>query len=234
MGLHCFSARHKTFFASVLIVVAIVAGGAMVHAFGIGDLRELVTTLRQTYRAEPALIYSGLAFLDIAMIACFIPGSSLVTLASGAILGFWRGLILVTLCCPIGATLSFLIARRIFSQSVRARFPEKLKLVSRGFERGGWHYILSLRLFPGVPFVLVNLVLGVTRVPAWVFFTASLFGLIPGHAVFVFAGTRLRHLNSVDDVLSLSTLALLSMLALLPLLMRQIQKKWKRNAKGMI
>ena len=66
----------------------------------------------------------------------------------------------------IGATLAFLTARYLVRQLRRGlldRHP-RLPLIDRAVERHGFRLVSLLRLSPAVPFILLNYVLGISRV----------------------------------------------------------------------
>lgn len=113
----------------------------------------------------------------------------LLTLAAGAIWGFWFGLLLAMTGAACGATCAFLGARTVLGGVVRryvARHP-RLVAVDRAVEAEGARLVLLLRLSPAVPFVLLNYVLGVSRITLRDHFV-GLAGMIPTAAMYVYAG----------------------------------------------
>ena len=68
-----------------------------------------------------------------------------------------------------------------------------------------------------VPFFAINLVLGLTRMPLWVFYGVSQLGMLAGTLVYVNAGTALGQLQSLQGMFSpalLVSFALLSCLSM--------------------
>jgi pyruvate/2-oxoglutarate dehydrogenase complex dihydrolipoamide dehydrogenase (E3) component len=82
-------------------------------------------------------------------------------------------------------------------------------------EREGALYLLSLRLIPLVPFIAVNLAMGLTRIRTGTFYVVSQIGMLLGTAVYIHAGTQLAHLQSTADILSSDVLGALVLLGLL-------------------
>ena len=80
-----------------------------------------------------------------------------MTLAAGAVFGFWTGLLLVSFASSIGATLAFLVSRVVLHDWVQSKFSNQLASINDGFERDGAFYLFGLRLVPLVPFFVVNL-----------------------------------------------------------------------------
>ncbi|HEX6592767.1 MAG TPA: VTT domain-containing protein, partial [Moraxellaceae bacterium] len=104
------------------------------------------------------------------------------------------------------------------------RWPRWVAAINEGLERDGAFYLLALRLAPAPPFFVVNLLMGLTRVPAWRFFIISQIGMLPLDVVFVNAGRALATLKAPEDVLDAGTLAVFALAALLPLLLRWAMK----------
>ena len=86
-----------------------------------------------------------------------------MSLAAGAVFGLWIGVLIVSFASTIGASLAFLGSRYLFRNWVERRFGPRLEAIDRGLERDGIFYLLALRLNPAIPFFLVNLGMGLTR-----------------------------------------------------------------------
>ncbi len=157
--------------------------------------------------------------------AASIPEAFVLTLAGGALFGLVEGLALVSFASSIGATLAFLASRTFLRDSIQRRYGDRLKAFDAGILRDGAFYLFSLRLVPAVPFVLVNLLAGLTALPVRTFYWASQLGMLPGTLVFVYAGTQLAQIKSASDVLSPGIIAALVALGLFPLLMRWLLRR---------
>ncbi|CAN5161833.1 bifunctional TVP38/TMEM64 family protein/FAD-dependent oxidoreductase [soil metagenome] len=157
--------------------------------------------------------------------AASIPEAFVLTLAGGALFGLFEGLVLVSFASSIGATLAFLASRTFLRDTVQRRYGERLKSFNAGIERDGAFYLFSLRLVPAVPFVLINLLAGLTALPVRTFYWVSQVGMLPGTLVFVYAGTQLAQIESASDVLSPGIIGALVALGLLPWLMRWLLRR---------
>jgi uncharacterized membrane protein YdjX (TVP38/TMEM64 family) len=88
-----------------------------------------------------------------------------------------------------GATCAFLGARSVLRQIVQRyvnRHP-RLIAIDRAVENEGARLVFLLRLSPAVPFVLLNYVLGVSRITLRAHFI-GLCGMVPTAAMYVYAG----------------------------------------------
>ena len=50
--------------------------------------------------------------------------------------------------------------------SIEAKFGNRLAEINRGIEKDGAFYLFTLRLIPVVPFFVINLVMGLTKMKA--------------------------------------------------------------------
>lgn len=187
-------------------------------------LQQHVGALREWCNKNSLL--AGLIFFAgyIAVTALSLPGAAVMTLAGGALFGFWYALLLVSFASSIGATLSFLASRIVLRDWVQMRFGRYLSAVNAGFERDGAFYLLSLRLVPLFPFFLINLLMGLLTIRTATFYWVSQLGMLPGTAVYVNAGTQLGQLRSMSGILSAPLLLSFALLALFPLIAQQLVK----------
>jgi uncharacterized membrane protein YdjX (TVP38/TMEM64 family) len=155
--------------------------------------------------------------LYVAATALSFPGALILTLAGGAIFGFWVGLLAVSFASSLGALLAFLTSRYLLRDWLNARYARALAPINEGLRRDGTAYLLTLRLVPVFPFWLVNLLMGLTKISAARFYLVSQMGMLAGTAVFVNAGTRIAAMESAGDVLSPALLASFALLGVFPL-----------------
>ncbi len=167
---------------------------------------------------------AALAFFLVYAVATAVslPGAVILTLAAGALFGLFEGLLMVSFASSIGATLAMLASRFFFRDGLRNRYGVRLAEFDRGIARDGAWYLFTLRLVPVVPFFLINLLAGLTALPAWRFYWVSQIGMLPGTIAYVYAGTRLARIETPGDVLSPGLLAAFAVLGVLPLLLRRL------------
>jgi pyruvate/2-oxoglutarate dehydrogenase complex dihydrolipoamide dehydrogenase (E3) component len=94
--------------------------------------------------------------------------------------------------------------------------------INAGVNREGGFYLFTLRLIPVVPFFLINLLMGLTRMKVWTYYWVSQIGMLAGTAVYVNAGTQLAQLDSVKGILSPALLGSFVLLGIFPLIARRI------------
>ena len=183
--------------------------------------QEAFRLLHEEYRF---LMVGGYVLIYILVAALSIPGAAIMTLAGGALFGFWTTLIAVSFASTIGATLACFVSRYILKDWVQNKFGSKIGKINKGIEKEGAFYLFTLRLVPIFPFFAVNLVMGITPIPLRTFFWVSQLGMLPGTAVFVNAGKQLATINDISEVLMPVHLISFALLGIFPLLAKYLLK----------
>lgn len=96
-----------------------------------------------------------------------------MTLVGGALFGLLGGTLLVS----FASTLAMLISRFLLRDWVQARFSQRLASIDQSIAREGAAYLFALRLVPVFPFFLINLAMGLTKLPARTFWWVSQLGM---------------------------------------------------------
>ena len=185
-------------------------------------LKQSQASLAAIHAEQPLAVIVSYFWVYVLSTALSLPGAAILTMAGGAIFGFATGLLVVSFASTLGATLAFLAARFVLRDSVQARFGQRLQDIQRGIERDGAFYLFTLRLIPVIPFFLINLLMGLSRMRTLTFFWVSQLGMLAGTAVFVNAGTQLARIESLQGIVSPTLLASLALLGVLPLLARRV------------
>ncbi|QBM27323.1 FAD-dependent oxidoreductase [Hydrogenophaga pseudoflava] len=210
------------------LLVAVLVGISAFFVFDLGRffsldfLQQSQARFAELRAQQPLALAAGYFLLYVAVTALSLPGATIVTLAGGAIFGLGWGLLLVSFASSIGATLAFLTARFLLRDSVQGRFGQRLAEVDKGIQKDGAFYLFTLRLIPVVPFFVINLLMGLTKMKAWTFYWVSQIGMLAGTAVYVNAGTQLGQLTSLQGIVSPGLLGSFVLLGLFPLIARKI------------
>jgi pyruvate/2-oxoglutarate dehydrogenase complex dihydrolipoamide dehydrogenase (E3) component/uncharacterized membrane protein YdjX (TVP38/TMEM64 family) len=215
--------KNKLVVAIVLLVLII--------AFFVFDLgRFFSLTYLKSSQAQFAALYgnhpvavTGVFFaIYVAVTALSFPGAAVMTLAAGAIFGLLAGTIIVSFASSIGATLAFLAARFVLRDSVQSRFGARLAEIDKGVAKEGAFYLFTLRLVPLVPFFVINLLMGLTKMKAATFYWVSQVGMLAGTLVYVNAGTQLAKIDSLGGILSPALIGSFVLLGVFPLIAKKI------------
>ena len=114
--------------------------------------------------------------------------------------------------------------------AVQSRFADKLVAINEGVDREGPFYLFSLRLVPIFPFFVINLVMGLTKMPALTYYWVSQVGMLPGTIVYVNAGKELAKIDTLSGILSPSLLASFVILGLFPITVKKLLAWYKARA----
>ncbi|RJP37713.1 MAG: dihydrolipoyl dehydrogenase [Desulfobacteraceae bacterium] len=208
--------------SKILILLAIAALVVVFFGFDLGQyltfdyLKSRQAALETNYADHQPLTMAIYMAVYIVVTALSLPGAAIMTLAGGAIFGFWIGLLLVSFASTIGATLAFLVARFLLMDYVKRRFGDKLKAVYEGIEKDGAFYLFTLRLVPLFPFFVINLMMGLTPIRTATFYIVSQIGMLAGTAVYVNAGTQLAQIDSISGILSPGLIFSFALLGIFP------------------
>ncbi len=186
------------------------------------QLKASQATFTELYAQQPLAVLAGYFLAYVLATALSVPGAAILTLAGGAVFGFWPGLLIVSFASSIGATLAFLASRFVLRDWVSSRFGQRLATINAGVDKDGSFYLFSLRLIPVLPFFLINLLMGLTRMKTWTFYAVSQVGMLAGTAVYVNAGTQLGQLDSAQGIFSPALLGSFALLGVLPLVARRV------------
>jgi len=169
------------------------------------------------YDSRPLLVIAVYMAIYILVTALSLPGAVVLGLAGGGLFGFWVGVIVVSCASTVGATLACYVARTLLQGWVQNEFGGALASINEGIEREGAFYLFTLRLIPLVPFFVINLAMGLTKMPLTTFFWVSQLGMLAGTMVFVNAGKELAKIDSVAGIFSPGLIASFVILGLFPI-----------------
>lgn len=215
----------------LLLFLAVIIG---LRLGGIGDIltfeslqrnKDSLLTFVRDHTVTSILIY---ILVYIAAIALNLPGGAILTIAGGYLFGTLPAVLYVNIGATSGAVLAFLSARYLLGSRLQESYGAQLAKFNGEMERNGIRYLLTLRLIPVFPFFLVNFLSGLTRVPLSSFTWTTAIGIIPGTAVFAYAGHQLETVHSVGDIFTgkiFSAFLLLGLFTLAPVIIGRFKKR---------
>ena len=134
-------------------------------------------------------VWGPIAFIaGYGIAAVVLAPAFLLTVTAGAIWGM-TGVLYVMVGATLGSVLAFFTARYLLRRHVERfvlRHP-RLAAIDRAVEQEGLRLVFLLRLSPVVAYVLLNYVLGISRVRFRDYLVGSI-GMLPTIAAYVYAG----------------------------------------------
>jgi len=217
-----------------IAVVAVIA--ALVVVFWVFDLGQYLTLsyikdsqvkFQSLYADKPVSVIATYMAIYILVTSLSLPGAAVMTLAGGALFGFVAGTIIVSFASTIGATLACFVSRFLLGNWVQNRFSERVRKVNEGVQKEGAFYLFTMRLIPAIPFWLINLAMGLTRMRLVTFYWVSQVGMLAGTMVYVNAGKELGELDSLSGILSPGLIASFVLLGVFPIITKKLMAFYK-------
>lgn len=159
-----------------------------------------------------------------------IPIATIVILSIGFVYGRLWGTVLVSFASTFGACITFLISRYYLSHFAQKYFSKRLEQVKKGFAQKGEMYLLSLRLFPFFPYILINLLFGLTNMKLKRFYIVSQIGMLPYTFFYINAGYELGKINNISDIFTWQLWVSLLALAIVPLVLVRLKKSHRQDS----
>ena len=220
--------RFGPLLALVALLIWALASGVAKH-LSLEELRARGEGLQAFAREKPllsALIYVA---VYVATVSISLPGALILSLSGGFLFGPIAGGALAVTGATGGSTVVFLVCRTAFGDFLRRWESPLLLRIERGFEASAFSYLLTLRLIPAFPLLLVNVASGLMNIPVRTYLLASFLGMIPSSFVYAGIGAGLGHIFASGEPVTMHTLfspriylpiAAMGALALLPPLWR--------------
>jgi len=165
--------------------------------------------------------------------ALSIPGAIILTLAGGFLFGVAAGTLYVNIGATAGGAIAFLAARYLLGNRLQEKYALQLAKFNSEIDRNGANYLLTLRLIPVFPFFLINFLSGLTKIRLRTFLWTTSLGIIPGTAVYAFAGQQLGSIRSPADILSKNVIIaflVLALFTLVPVIVKRSRAGSKASA----
>lgn len=227
--------RKSAIVGLLLLIVALFFYFDLTRYLNLAYLKESQNRFQLLYEQHSFVVIGIYMLIYIVVTTLSLPGAAVMTLAGGGLFGLLTGTIVVSFASTIGATCACLASRFVLRDWVQNRFGEKLKTINAGIDKEGAFYLFSLRLIPVFPFFVINLLMGLTRMPIRTYFWVSQLGMLPATVVYVNAGNELAKIDSLSTILSPGLIGSFVILGLFPLAVKKLMQRYrgaKESASG--
>jgi uncharacterized membrane protein YdjX (TVP38/TMEM64 family) len=147
--------------------------------------------------------------LSAALTVCLFPGPLLAG-ASGLLFGTALGTPVSIASATLGATLAFLIARRVGHDALEQVQGPRLAALRAWVGRRGFLSVLYARIAPGIPYSLVNYAAGLSPVALRAFVAATALGCAPRAFAYTALGGSFGDLGSPETVIAIVVLVVMA------------------------
>ena len=180
---------------AILLLVFVVSASCFLQGYlSFDNLREHRAILTE-FRDANYLVAVVLFILVYTLFVAFsVPGGLLLSLTGGFLFATFPGVFYNMVGATLGASAIFLAARWGFGANLAATLENSEGLVKKikdGVDENQWSMLFLIRLVPGVPFFLANLVPSFLDVPLRRFVISTFLGIFPGALVFTSIGAGL-------------------------------------------
>eukprot|EP00055_Hartaetosiga_balthica_P005305 m.15383 g.15383 ORF g.15383 m.15383 type:complete len:246 (-) comp4464_c0_seq1:773-1510(-) len=157
-----------------------------------------------------------------------IPGTGIANVLGGALFGFPIAVALGITYCTIGAVIIYHLSYWYCQKAVEHYFPERLAKFRELIKQSDnlLLRLTSLRIFPFTPHWFVSIACGQLHAPMISFIPSSFAGQIPYTLMGCHAGTILKDMESMDDVMKPEILFFLTIAALVGFVLPILLKKY--------
>ncbi|MBA2116777.1 TVP38/TMEM64 family protein [Bremerella alba] len=206
-------------------VLVVVAAWQCSDCFSLDYLASQEGNLRSFQSDHPYLLY-GIVFVVYTVgFAIGLPLAAVMTIVVGWFFDFVPALILSSIGSTAGAVLTFLASRYFFRRRMQRWLDGTMEKFQTELSDGGAFYLFISRLIPQIPFVLVNLVMGLSTIKLRTFWWVSQLSMLPVLIVFVWIGGSLPSLQTIADkgvtsVISWQLMLGITAMGVIPLLIR--------------
>uniref|UniRef100_A0A7S0RLH6 VTT domain-containing protein n=1 Tax=Pyramimonas obovata TaxID=1411642 RepID=A0A7S0RLH6_9CHLO len=185
-------------------------------------LRDAISEYAADHAFHTALV---LASVYVFAQTFAIPGTLTLSLLSGALFGFYKGIALVVGINLIGSSFCFFINTKVGRSIAYRVWPSKVRAFQREVEKrrsSMTNYIFFLRVTPFLPNTFINVASPVVNVPYPAFVIGTVTGTFPNNFMAVKAGMKLSEITSISEMYDPWTLGFfvaIGFLVLLPALL---------------
>lgn len=165
------------------------------------------------------------------LIICNFPAASLLSMVGGFLFGTWFGGIGIIFGATLGSVIIFLIAKSYFYNFIKKKILNKYKSIENFFYKNDLELMFLIRIIPGVPFFLQNLILAGLGANNFKFIYTTFLGLAPWAFIFASVGESLEKIFIKEQKLSLEFFMKIEYIIplTLSLIIVTLIKKFKKN-----
>ena len=141
------------------------------------------------------------------LILCNFPFASLLSMINGFLFGTWIGGLISLVGGTLGAFGIFIIAKFFFLDFIKSKFLDKYSNIQNYFNQNDLELMILIRIIPGTPFFLQNLILAGLGANNKKFIYTTMFGLAPWSFIFGSIGQGLEEIFINKTKLNFSLVA---------------------------
>ncbi|MGY6278050.1 TVP38/TMEM64 family protein [Methylomonas sp. MgM2] len=147
-----------------------------------------------------------------------VPFAAILKVLGGFFFGLYLGAIYNIIATIVACLVGFGISRYAFKESFEKKYYKRIKKVETKIEKNGFYYFLTLRLVMVVPYFLINITAGISRVSFKDFLFSTMLGVVPASLIYANGGNKLEHINSLSELFTSDVILAMLLIASITLL----------------
>lgn len=172
----------------------LIYSGLLMEGFRFEQSLDTESMRRAIQSLGPA---APLASIGLMIVHTYVPFPlEILALANGLVFGAWGGIAITWFSMVLSAWIGYATTRFARPLAYKVASGERLKRMEEWTARRSTWQLVAIRFIPVISFSLLNLAMGLLRVPFWTFTWTTAVGIIPIVVVSVVAG-NLLHLGPV-------------------------------------
>lgn len=192
--------------AVIGILFAVVLASGLTEHLSLQELRLRGAELQAFASERPLQCAAIYLAAYVGLVAVSLPGALIMSLSAGFLFGPIAGGLAAVAGVTGGSTATYLAFRTAFGDALRRKPGAFLARVEEGFKQDAFNYLLTLRLIPAFPLMVVNIAAGLMNIRIRTFLVASLLGMAPSSFVYAGIGAGLGHIFAKGGDVSVETL----------------------------
>lgn len=157
-----------------------------------------------------------------------VPFAAVIKVLGGFFFGLHMGAIYNIISTVIACLVGFAISRYAFKEMFEKAYFERVKSIETDIETNGFYYFLSLRLVMIVPYFLINILAGISRVSFKKYLFSTLLGVMPSSLIYANGGNKLEQVDSISGLFQsemIIAIILIALMSIFPVLMKKINMR---------
>lgn len=153
-----------------------------------------------------------------------VPLAAALKILGGFFFGFYWGALFNISATLLACLAGFGVSRYAFKEWFEKRYYTKLQTIENEIEQNGFYYFLSLRLVMVVPYFLINILAGLSRLSFKKYLSSTLLGVTPASLIYANGGAKLEQIVSIEDIFRVDivlSLAVVALFSLCPVIVRK-------------
>lgn len=221
----------------ILLAAGALAGALLLREHltfeALRDHRAALLAFRDAHPAATATLFIA---AYVAIVAFSLPGAALASLTGGFLFGVFPGTLYNVTGATIGAVCIFTVVRLGLGDGWKHRIDASdgaIRRISDGIAANQVPVLLAMRLIPGIPFFVANLIPAFLGIATWRFAWTTFVGILPGTAVYTWVGSGLDavfargeapDLRLIFEPQILLPILALAALSLLPVILNAVRR----------